>query len=136
MPHIPWNNESDIPIINDSFVETLNDHFLTQVNKSPTRDNNILDLIITTVPEKVNITDIVMPHDAGIYTDHNVIHYEFNALIANEKLKRSRYVYDYNKTNFDAPRSSLANIDLTHRVTQTRILEDFVSWLCIGTCPL
>ena len=57
MTQVPWSNESDIPITTDPFVETLNDHFLTQVNTSPTRDQNILDLIIATVPEYVKITD-------------------------------------------------------------------------------
>ena len=66
MPHISWSNESDIPIITDSFIEILNDHFLTQVNTSPTRVNNILDFIITTVPEYVMITDVET-------TDHSVI---------------------------------------------------------------
>ena len=85
MPHISWSNESDIPIITDSFIETFNDHFLTQVSTSPTRVNNILDFIITTVPEYVMVTDVETPCDAGIYTDHSVIYYKFSAFIWKEK---------------------------------------------------
>ena len=130
MTQIPWSNESDIPITTDPFVETLNDHFLTQVNTSPTRDQNILDLIITTVPEYVKITDVETPRNAGIYTDHSVIHYEFSAFIGNEKRKGSRFVYDYNKTNFDDLCSHLVYIDLlscvTHNVNDVN--DDWKSW--------
>ena len=111
MPQILWSNESDIPIITDSFVDTLNDHF--QVNTSPTRNNNILDFIITTVPEHAKITDVETMRDAGILADHSVIHYKFGAFVGNEKRRGSRFVYDYNKTNFDDPFSSLIYIDLS-----------------------
>jgi hypothetical protein len=33
------------------FTEQLNDFFLTQVNTLPTRGNNILDLIIPSLPD-------------------------------------------------------------------------------------
>ena len=58
----------------DSFVETLNDHFLTQANKSPTQDSNISDLIITTVLERVKVAEAKTLNDAGIFSDHCVIH--------------------------------------------------------------
>ena len=128
MTQIPWSNESDIPITTDPFVETLNDHFLTQVNTSPTREQNILDLIITAVPEYVKITDVEMPHTAGIYTDHSVIHYEFSAFTGNAKRKGSRFVYDYNKTNFDDLRSHLVYIDLLSCVTHNDVNDDRKSW--------
>ena len=79
MPRILWSNDSDIPIITDSFVDNLNDHFQLQVNMSPTRNNNILDFIITTVPEHAKITDVKTMRDAGILADHSVIHYKFGA---------------------------------------------------------
>ena len=128
MTQIPWSKESDIPVTADPFVETLNDHFLTQVNTSPTCDQNILDLIITTVPEYVKITDVETPRSAGIYTDHSVIHYEFSGFIGNEKRKGSRFVYDYNETNFNDLRSHLVYIDLLSCVTHNDVNDDWKSW--------
>lgn len=42
---------------NNFIYEALNDHFLIQLYMLPTRENNILDLVITTVPEHVKITN-------------------------------------------------------------------------------
>ena len=87
-----------------------------------------MDLIITTVPEYVKITDVETPRSAGIYTDHSVIHYEFSAFIGNEKRKGSRFAYDYNKTNFDDLRSHLVYIDLLSCVTHSDVNDDWKSW--------
>ena len=59
MPHIPWNNTGDAPNTNNSYIEALNDHFLTQINNIPTRNDNILDLIITNVPKHVTILNLI-----------------------------------------------------------------------------
>ena len=40
-----------------AFIETLHDHLLTQFNKKRTCGNNILDLVVTSVPNRVNVTD-------------------------------------------------------------------------------
>ena len=63
---------SDAPSTSNSLIEALNDHFLTQINNI---NDNILDLIITNVPEYVNITDLKTPTNAVAFTDHFIVHY-------------------------------------------------------------
>ena len=40
-------------------VESLNDHSLSQLNNTPTRGNNILDLVITNAPDRVSLEEIL-----------------------------------------------------------------------------
>ena len=42
------------------FIELLSNYFLYQVNHEATRSDNILDLVITSVPDQVNI--LLSPH--------------------------------------------------------------------------
>lgn len=125
MPHLSWDNDSDSSgTYNHPFIDTLNDYFLTQLNKMPTRSNKILDLLITNVPEHVNITDVESAESASIFTDHCVIHYEFNAFVKTPTTKNARFVYDYKNSSFDSLRSSLSNINLTSCVEQQANIND------------
>ncbi len=47
------------------FVESLNDHFLSQLNNTPIRGNNILDLVITSAPDHFRITEILSPDESS-----------------------------------------------------------------------
>jgi hypothetical protein len=128
MPHISWNNTGETPSTSNSFIEALNDHFLTQINSIPTRDNNILDLIITNVPEHVNITDVESPDNTVIFPDHCVLHYKFNAFVEIPKTKSQRFIYNYKKGNFEGLRSSLSTIDFILCIEQDNINDDWTSW--------
>ena len=109
-------------------IEALNDHFLTQINNIPTRNDNILDLIITNVPEHVNITDVETPSNAAVFTDHCVLHYEFNAIVKTAKSKTQRFVYNYKKGDFNVLCSSLSTINLTSCIEHDSINDDWESW--------
>ena len=41
------------------FIEALHDHFLMQINNTPTRGCNILDLVITSSPEHTKKTEVL-----------------------------------------------------------------------------
>ena len=56
-----------------NFEEMLNDHFLFQLNNTPTCGNNILDLVITSVPDHVHLTGILSPEQSSVSTDHHAI---------------------------------------------------------------
>ena len=109
------------------FTELLNDYFLSQVNLQPTRGENILDLIITSVPDQVKVSNILLPQDSGIVTDHNCIVLQVKA---NVKIlsKLNRHVYDYQKGDFQGLRSTLQNIDLSNIVESgTNVINE--AWL-------
>ena len=57
LPNIQWEAMGNANEANELlFVETLNDHFLSQFNNTPTRGNNILDLVITNAPDILAFT--------------------------------------------------------------------------------
>ena len=70
MPDILWdsiNTDSASGVNELAFIETLHDHLLTQLNKKPTRGNDILVVVITSVPHRVIVTDILSPKDTGFF---------------------------------------------------------------------
>ena len=51
LPDILWDSIDSASGVNElAFIETVHDHLLTQLNKKRTCGNNILDLVITSVP--------------------------------------------------------------------------------------
>ena len=56
LPDILWDSTDSSLGVNE-LIETLHDHLLTQLNKKRTCGNNILDLVITSLPNRVNVTD-------------------------------------------------------------------------------
>ena len=95
LPQISWSSpEKTTGCSENAFIELLNDHFMVQLNNTATRENNILDLVITNIPELVNISEVLSPAEAEIFTDHSVIN--FDLLVHPERLPRiNRTVYDY-----------------------------------------
>ena len=67
LPNIDWiniNATTENPIYSH-FIKIINDYFLWQVIDFPTRENNILDLILTSIPEK--LTNIEGSQDILLY---------------------------------------------------------------------
>ena len=128
LPNISWNNNFRTTNANGQpFIEVLNDHFLTQANHFPTRGNNILDLVITSVPEHITITNVESPENAVFFTDHCLIFYEFNSFIK-VRTKSHRYTYDYGKGDFDGLRSALSAKNLCLNLDHANINDDWKSW--------
>ena len=74
--------------------------------------NNVLDLIITSSPDRVEVLDIISPNDAGIFTDHAILQFEIK--IKTEKAKTSRsFVFDYHNTDFNALRNAIKTENLS-----------------------
>ena len=60
LPNIFWDSVDSASGANVlPFIEALHDHFLTQINNTPTRGSNILDLVITSAPEHTRVTDML-----------------------------------------------------------------------------
>ena len=59
------------PTIHHKFGEMLDDHGLVQVVEEPTRGTNILDLIVTNYPSRLNRTDVIPGHDV-VFTEVEV----------------------------------------------------------------
>ena len=60
LPNISWDSVDSASGANVlPFIEALHDYFLTQINNTPTRGNNILDLVIISAPEHTKVTEVL-----------------------------------------------------------------------------
>ena len=60
LPNISWDSMDSASGANElPFIEALHDHFLMQINNTPTRGCNILDLVITSSPEHTKKTEVL-----------------------------------------------------------------------------
>ena len=99
MPQI-WDTPEKTSGSNENaFVELLHDHFLEQYNTTPTRCNNTLDLVLTNIPNKVKICEILSPAQAELFTDHSIIDFELS-MCYNQLLKIRRTVYNYRQGDY------------------------------------
>ena len=95
LPGVNWDTGQISPNPNypvylyHQFIDMCNDFNLTQVNTLPTRNNNILDLIITNTPDLIaNVTT-----SPGI-SDHDLLTAELRARqVINKKAPRTVYMY-------------------------------------------
>ena len=79
LPEIDWLNnrvlrQSDIYTLT---MDVVKDNFLTQLVNEPTRESNILDLVLTTSPDLVN--DLVVGEP---FSDHNSISFHLRSLLS------------------------------------------------------
>ena len=115
-PNISWDSPERTRGVDEVlFMDLLSDYFLSQLVTSPTRGANLLDLVITSVPELVEIDAILQPEEAGLISDHCTITFTVKASIkALHKL--NRYVFDYRRGDFDGLRSALQSLDLSNLI--------------------
>ncbi|XP_048586215.1 uncharacterized protein LOC116614508 [Nematostella vectensis] len=111
-----------------SFTEILNDHYLSQMNHFPTRGDKILDLVITNASDQVCVNEVLSPNEAGVFSDHGVVCFEFSAFVkAPSKFHRS--VYNYTKADFDGLRASLSALELTMSSNENSDIDtDWQNW--------
>ena len=86
-------------------------------------ENNILDLVITNIPEPVNISEVLSSAEPEIFTDHSVIN--FDLLVHPKRLPRiNRTVYVYHRGDFTVLRSALDSLDLSGLITTNGDIND------------
>ena len=60
----------------------------------------MLDLVITNVPDRVRVREVLSPKESDVFTDHGTESFEFHASTkATHIIKRT--VYDYRNGDFD-----------------------------------
>ena len=108
LPDILWDSIDSASGVNEpAFIETLYDHLLTQLNEKRTCGNNIFDLEITSVRNRVNVTDTnYFQKIRGFFTDHSVIIFQFNTF-KKAVPKTLRFDYDYAKDDFEGLLSAI-----------------------------
>jgi hypothetical protein len=81
MPDIDWSigvpNNNELLYLN--FAKAIRDNFLWQLIDVPTRDNNILDLVLTNIPHKFRNIEVFQD---VIKTDHKLVEFVLDFNIA------------------------------------------------------
>ena len=108
------------------FIEALHDHFLTQINNTPTRGSNILDLVVTSAPEHTKVIEVLSPDKAVAFTDHCVVLFEHNSFV-NASSHPRKFVYNYANGDFEGLREALPAVNLSSIVGHNNMDDD---WRC------
>ena len=105
LPHIDWEfgTATTGDSIHNYFTKLVRDNYLWQMIDFPTRNNNMLDLILTNIPEK--ISDI-HGFDDILNTNHKLVSFALDFNIP-KKFKTKRFVYNFKKANWDALKKCL-----------------------------
>ena len=93
---IPATNPAYGSVLNSLFINIINNHSLEQLVCSPTRLNNILDLVFSTQPDLISEVETIpgiSDHEAITFTIRNIVHIQ---------KKQTHKVYLYHKCNLDA----------------------------------
>ena len=124
-----WNSRENGTGGNEhAFVKVLNDFFLEQMNTCPTRGESILDLVITSIPDRIKISEVLKPSHTEISTDHSAVIFDLS-LSCNPIPKIKRTVFDYRRADFDGLRSYLDSLDLSELISEDGdINQDWRDW--------
>ena len=110
------------------FIEILNDFYLEQINNSHTRENNVLDLLITSIPDKIMISEVLKPADTEISTDHNLIMFDL-IMACNSLPKTIRSIFNYPRADFNGLRAYLRSVNLQEKISDHGdINKDWSDW--------
>jgi len=117
--HIDWNQRRGKNTADELFVECMDENFLTQHVLQPTREENILDLVIST--EEDMIEDVQVGERFGS-SDHQII--RFNTVLEHEvEVTAYQKRYNYHRADYDKVRSKIREKNLTNRLAGLGIQE-------------
>ena len=113
-PKIRWKSPTVTSSGTDEiqFIDQLDDFYLTQLNTLPTRGSNVLDLVITNIPNQVGNISKLDRTESGLFTEHDTIVFNLKTSIK-EAPKLNRTVSDYRRGDIDGLRVALDMIDFS-----------------------
>ena len=126
LPDIDWNTEVAVKndLIHLFFAKTVKDNYLHQLVDFPTRLNNTLDLLLTTIPNKV-----INMHgfEDVIDTDHTLVSFYLDLNIYKKpKIKRS--VYNFKNANWSVLKEILMNSPWNHAFVDDDVNASLFRW--------
>ena len=106
LPHIDWQTLHGVEAESHRMIKFIEDNYLFQLVSEPTRENNILDLLLTT--QEFLLSNVRVGEQLH-NCDHNVIRFTICAHKSSNKSKR-RYL-NFNQANFPGLRHDLMNLN-------------------------
>lgn len=114
-PDINWSTLSGSTCFSSSFCDFVFDNNLHQLITSPTHiKGNILDLVITNLPDTITSISIDSHQELPIKSDHFPISFSvlFNSPFT-KPICSPQYIYNYSKANWDGLIQHLLDYDFT-----------------------
>ena len=114
-PDLIWNRDNASQTLSSSYIQfrdLIQDFFLEQVNPFLTRSKNILDLILTNIPESVTDISCLLPKSMDLFSGHNLLFFEFK-VFAKLSSSDTRTVLDYRSADWDGLHRTLSSINLS-----------------------
>ena len=107
LPHIDWQTLHGVESESHKMIEFLEDNFLHQLVTEPTRENNILDLVIASQAHLLN--NVTVGEHLGS-CDHKVIRAQINT--TTKVTENITLVPNFRRGNFEGLRSALSHLSL------------------------
>ena len=104
--HIQWNYLESTGIVDQQFLFLIQDSFLTQHVQQQTRGENVLDIVLSSQKELV---DIVKIFESLGNSDHNQIHFDIN--VKSKSKNKKTYKRKFHKGNYKDMRKYLAKLN-------------------------
>lgn len=115
LPDIVWSTLSGSSTVSKLFCDFVFDHNLSQLVTSPTHcKGNILDLVLTNIPDSISTPNVHSQQDCCLSSDHFLL--SFSVTFAISTLNRKSppcHVYDYSKADWDGLLNHLLDTDFT-----------------------
>ena len=132
-PDLTWNS-TFVPAISgksisagsSEFREVCFDFFLHQINMYPTRHNNILDLVLTTVPDNILNLPCVSAETFEISSDHHLTFFDF-LLFTKQKGCDKRTVFNFHLADWSGFLDALDKCNLSPNES-TDVNTDWELW--------
>ena len=131
MPDIDWKMSSvkDNPqygvTVNQKFLDLVDDHGLTQLVTFPTRQESVLDLVLTSHPVLVN--NLNTTEGISGINEHSAVSFELNLAVKVNK-KKPRTVYKFAKANYDDIHQDAKNLSKEFFNRDTENINTELNW--------
>ena len=116
--HIQWKSLESTGGEDQQFLFLIQDSFLTQHVLEPTREENVLDIVLSSQKELV---DNVKIHEPLGNSDHNQIH--FDIYVKSESKNKKTYRRNFHKGNYKDMRKYLAKLDWNNMLMNKIAIE-------------
>lgn len=120
-PNVNWTDGSGFSCVGveTAFTNIIAEYNYIQLVQSPTRGNNIIDLVLTTNEHLIDNIEVTSDDCISLHSDHNAL--IFNLCLYREpKQSVNRVVYNYARGDFDGLVNALWNTPLLDIVQNER----------------
>lgn len=134
LPKINWSTgiATSGDIIHNYFTKIIKDYYLWQLVDFPTREDNTLDLILTTIPTRFRS---IHGFDDIITTDHKLISFELD-LKTTKKPNIKRVVYNFKKADWPGLKQTLRNIPWDLCLVPNDVNLSLANWSDLFLCAV